>query len=431
MPLNTFAASTTVTTSTSLSGILKNVAVNTGVSVKNIGTINNLLNRGEVIGGTVQGSIFNTGGTLSGVALTKGSVLSGGRLNGVLSGIGFVQNAVLDVSALSEGIQVGSQTKVTQKTVSNNIGVNLTNAAKSSAGVFTLDKPFLLVEAGTKTVEYSIATLVQLGLNVAFGNTSSRVTLNNPTLLLSNPELGNVVVPVVPYAIYTTNRADGLQVNTQGRIEIVKNGILMVFTPSSADYSAYLAGIFNIGAASSTSTSGITYAQYNEAVFAFQFGMFTESSSTGTLRSSSALELESEDVDTDTDTDTAAATFSMEGDIREPLSYKIVVHYPDGTIQSLVPSVHDPVGFEEALTANNWVYLTNPNTGVITVADVVTGKPVHHWLPSYNVSPVVSAGEEEEESVVSGIESAGDINGDGKEDSYFLTAAGLQVLYGL
>ena len=394
------------------SGPQEDLVVPDGGVVQNDGEIVNLVNAGTVIGGTLSGEIDNSQGTIIDVTIAADSIVSGGLIEGDLSGSGTIENALLDVSSVSEDIVIGKGTKVTSDTVSNVPGLVLTNAIRNDDGTLNVDAP-LLVDNGN---ELSVSDISKSAVDSLFQNSTTDATVeSNGIVEFSNSELVDVVIPVKPLSVVSSNLSDGVSFNRNGELEIVSNGLLVTYAAASADQEAFKAGIESIGANANLFDNGLVIVEFSgnslSLRFKIQADTVADNNSGATL-----IALNGE----------AEASFQSIDDDSNPNGFRILITYPDGTTQDLLPELHNKTSFAIRLENAELDYEVSAISGIITILEnqTVVGK----FMPSYTLekttSPVVSG------SAVQ-IETAGDLNSDGINDYYFITEEWTQALFGL
>lgn len=394
--------------STTTTGEVQGLTVAPGSSVSNQGVLTDLNNAGTVTGGRVKGSVTNQPtGVLSGVTLDPGTVVSGGKLTGSLKGAGSVKNALLDITDIEPGVTIGSGTKVTRSTVNSVAGLNLTGAIRDESGALNLNHPLFV---DTDESEQTALDLAKTAVNNLFGNDDSTVddTDGDGTATIDNPVLADSIVLVTPTSIETTSEANGALLNTRGELTIINDGIKMTFAPSSADGAAFTAGLEAAGASSESLAAGLVQVSFDGGMIAFHFSFVAaEASGSGAILALS----------------NGQATFSELGSIADPANYRVLVTYPSGVSQTLIPALHDIDSFELWMEAGDFSYAIDSLTGIIEISDA--NVVVFRGIPEYLLRDSVGT------AGVINFNNAVDMNSDGISDVYFDTDAFRQVIYGL
>lgn len=394
---------------TSTSGEVNDLTVESGDEVDNLGTLNNLNNAGTVNGGTVKGTVTNQPtGVLNGVTLDPGTVVSGGTLTGSLKGSGEVKNALLDITEIEPGVMIGSGTKVTRATVNSVSGLDLTGAIRDDSGALNLNHPLFVDDDES---ELSALDLALDSINDLFGNDDSTAddVDGDGTATIDNPDLADAIVLVTPTMIETTSEGDGVLLNARGELTIINDGIKMTFAPSPADAAAFTAALDAAGASSDLLAGGLVQVTANGGMFAFHFSYVATEPATGggTISALSSGE----------------TTFSELGSIADPANYRVLVTYGNGVTQILIPALHDVDSFEAWMDAGSYDFVIDSLTGFIEISD--SSVVVFRGIPDYVLQdPVGSPGTVDFNSAI-------DLNDDGFSDIYFDTEASRQVIYGL
>lgn len=380
--------------------------VQPGSTVSNFGNLIDLNNSGTVTGGRISGNVMNqVTGILQDVTMSPGTVVTGGRLTGQLKGEGMVKNALLDITSIDSGVKIGAGTKLTRASVQAVNGLDLTGAIRTDNGELNLNHPLFVDTDGS---EQSVLDLALRSVNALFTNPNSVVddSDGDGTATIVNSDLGNATVFVTPTGVETTSDGDGVSFNERGELTIVNSGIKTTFAPSPADAEAFAAALAAVGANSEIQPNGRVQVTFNGGRLALNF------SYAATQDPASLLALS-----------TGETTFSELGSSSDPATYRIVVNFPGGMSQVLIPALNEIETFSSWVTSSGYTLNIDGVSGIVTVRD--GDSVVLRGIPDYALRDGITApGVVEMNPTI-------DINGDGHYDFYFDTNDSRQVIFGV
>ncbi len=398
--------------STILVGNLTDQVIKAGQVVTNQGTLINPINSGTVNGGNLSGNVSNSGtGVLNNVNLNSGTTVTGGSMTGSVTGEGTIKNSLINVATLVSTITIGSGSKVSTTTAKNVSGLNLTGAVVDGSGKLLLTQA-LLVEPDGK--ELSILQINKAAIDKLFGNLST--TFQNDTksnlLQIMNPGIAGLVIPVTPVAVVTTTEPDSVSViNSSGELLIVSKGIKTTFTPAASDLAAFQSGINTHGGNTNLLANGLVFIDISGGKFSVRFSLVASAQqASGTSASGSGAAASS-----------SAAGFKESGSLLKPATYRVTVHYPNGSKQELLPSLHNLDSFQSLLGGTGMQAVISGVDGSIEIRDAAN-KTTWRGIASYIVSPL-SGGMR--------VSNTNDLNGDGISDLFFDSGIYRQAIYGL
>ncbi|HWK53711.1 MAG TPA: hypothetical protein VNR18_05030, partial [Hyphomicrobiales bacterium] len=370
----------------------------------------NLTNNGLVNGGTLAGTVQNNG-TVQNVTLADTAV-RGGVLKGNVQGKGTITDALVDVTALSPDVTLGAGTRITADTAHNVPGLDLSEAIRGSDGTLDADQPLLVTEAGENL---SLRELARQGVDAAFASGGTQVEDGNGILALSTNELPETVVPVVIGAVSTTDEPDGVRLAENGDLLVTRGGVQTRFVPAPLDTEALEAGLQDIGA-DATEAGGALLVQVGDTTFSLRLALFAnpapEQEASALLEGYGIQALQGD-----------GAWFTTVGSPSNPVSYRILVNYPDGSSQEVLPYLHDVQGFGRWIEDLEWSFKASSVNGQLQVWDS-EGRLLGRGIPAYQVS---EAEKVDEPSLKLGE----DVNGDGLRDWVFRSGTRSQVIYNL
>jgi len=368
-----------------------------GTITNTLGTIANAANQGTITGGTLSGTIANTG-TLQDIRLAPGARIDGGTISGSLaaSSTATVANALLDVSNVPAGVVIVQGCMVTLRTVASNPGLDLTTAVTNADdGRINPDSPLLQSASGPGE---SVATLFGTATRSVLSDTSLAVsTAADGTMLIRANSLGGTIVPLVPEQVLTTTGVNGLEVLSTGGIRTTQNGIAITLAPTAYDATSW----GSLGLDIENHAGGVMVVTLSPStLLAARFDLLAVP---GPAAASQNLQV------------------GVEGDSTQPESFRYTVTYPDGTLQRLQPSLHDPAAFSTAMQDFGLSYTMNSSS--ITELLDGSGQVLLRFVPSYQFEPPPSG------TTATSFLPSGDVNGDGHADYHMITPAGKQLLY--
>ncbi len=362
------------------------------------------------------GQLVTNRGVINSVELAAGSTVDGGTVTGAITGSGTLKNARIDATSIDPSVIVGQGSTVTSSTVSNVSGLVLTDALRDEQGMLQLSQPLVVEDDGS---ELSVLDIAKAAIDELFGNENTDFSngTDDGTVELSNPDIEDLVVPIAPISVETTDEPDSVSIaNAHGEFIIISNGIKTTFMPAAADLAAFQAGIDASGAVSDLLSDGSVSIQFNGSSFSLRFSLVAS------LPPSSPISIAA--------LTTGEATFSEQGTLSDPATYRVLIHYPDGITQEVLPAIHDINVFDAWLAAGGFAAIINGLDGTILFQDrgFLVTKDVDVWrgIPSYGLLPPVPAAPGSVDFL-----STTDLNGDGIGDIYFDTDTSRQVIYGL
>lgn len=342
---------------------------------------------------------YNTGKTLDSAHIDAGTTIVGGIVTGAVTGTGTLKNAVIDATGVGKGITVGQGCKVTPQTVLGNPGMNLTGAITKQTNVKDPTIPILTDPDGTGGS--CVADLVKQGVTAALADTGTTVTADGATgvVLIQSAVLQDALVPGVVTAVETTGETDGVKLSDSGNLVVVAGGIKTTLAPAAANSPEFISAVGNLGLTHEELDNGVKKVTGAGLNFCFRFDLLVQEN-TGKMAAN---------------TGTGAATFEFQGG-----SLRVV--YSNGSIQNMVPFVHDMAALVSGL--QGLAVTCDPSSGIITVG---SGKGALSFLPDYILAPaqVLPKGK----SVVFVI--VDDANQDGIDDILMKTQTACQVLFAL
>ena len=418
-------------------GTLTGVTIQEDVTITNEGTIEDVTNSGTIQGGTVGGTTQNKGvianatntgtiqgGTLAGTTQNKGTInnvtlvsnasIDGGKISGTLAGgpgtNSTVKNALIDATSISN-VKIGFGCKVTQNTVKNVPGQDLTGAITKPDGVVDTGNPLLVDAAGN---ELTLGDLLKNQAKTTLGDNQADIESDpvTGTAKISSKAFNDVIVPVKALSVFTTTEPDGVSATSSGEIVIINSGIATTLAPSSPDLQAFNSALSGGGITSDVKNNGVVTVELPDGLrLSLRFDSFAVMTASIQALSGNGFAA-------------APPVFTFKGDPDDLESFHILAIYSDGLTQKMPPFVHDLDKFKEFMKTFNLTYQIIPSTGVIEVYDAA-GTLFYRGIADYTLTdPPAGA---------TGItfEDAGDINGDGLDDLYMITETAKQIIYTL
>jgi len=295
-----------------------------------------------------------------------------------------------------------------------------TAASERLTNVLTaVSNPDGVTVAGSTASEVLLSALVQFltGGSQALVTEDGRIVmaLNNGGIELTVDALtGTLMIKapgetysaaVVNTRIVSSSVPEGLSFMRDGRALIVANGVAMELAPIAVDLVGFTSLVEGAGYEMNLRERGAVHVTLgaNDTFV----GVFAYDNLANTSGSCGASTL----------TDPAGEPNSA--------GYAFGVKCSNGVTQKIVPFVHDPV-FYRSVTDYGLTLTTDRNTGIITIPNVGVYKP------GYFVSKLSSA---QQQFLATNKDARGvafefrDLNGDGRGDVVFYTAAGAQHLY--
>lgn len=240
---------------------------------------------------------------------------------------------------------------ISQSYAKANPGLNITSIILTTVGAESILDPtakFLKIDS---TLSYSVVELVADFLKTLLKDSSIQVaTSTDGVMTISSPNFGGIVFTVITGALFTTADSDYSTSTDTGNIVICTQNMLIVLYPAGANQTVFKETIESF--AGWTVTYGADHLvlvnipdvpEYNMMAFRFQF-----------YADKSKL------------TETGSALCGFSGNVFEA----VVVTYPDGTKQNMVPFIHEPETFSAVLKKDyNQTCAIDSDTGLISIKD--------------------------------------------------------------
>ncbi|HWK55481.1 MAG TPA: hypothetical protein VNR18_13975 [Hyphomicrobiales bacterium] len=383
------------------SGDATGLVVGDGRVVNNSGTLTNLTNNGIVSGGALAGTVQNNG-VLANLRLAAGTTVRGGTLRGAIQGSGTVTDTLLDVSALSADITLGAGTQITETAARNVTGLDLGTAVRGSDDA--LDTAVqLLVDADGDA--WNLRELARRGINLFFGNSGTQVTEAKGVLNVRNGALGTAVASILPVALHTTDQPDGLVLSPDGDLLVSALGVETRFLPSPLDAAALTTGLQQRGATVQESANGLRQVQMDGNTLSLRLGLLADPATApgGVLEE--------------------GAVIHTVGTVANPAGHRLLVEYPNGSTQEMLPYLHDVAALAAWIEDIGWSYTINPVNGQVVVRDA-HGTVLGRGIPAYGLTVQAPTGQ-------TTLRATTDLNGDGRNDWLFSAGAWSQAIYNL
>ena len=442
--------------------VISEVKVETGATVDNTsGEFDNLDNDGEVDGGRITGTINNNGtiahatlqgavtnnGALSNVNLEEGTAVSGGTVTGTITGSNAViTNAVIDADSIS-GVTIGSGCKVTQETLANNPGLDLSETLRDESGNINPDAPVVIGDDGE---EYSFADILVQATNDYLADTTASKDVvsedENGGVHLDADNLGVVQVSVYISSVRTVDEEDSISITATGELRIVEDGIEHILTPAPMDKTAIQDGLISLGISSEIFQDGLILAKFQSSgerdAVRTETSMILPATISNYNTFNSAMDIYNSKMafrfvtfavkDNDSGdgkeegTGSVGFTFKITSELHQTVS--ILITYPDGSTQEMVPFVADTESFKAVVdqipglydsryaTGGPYTYYFDAWTGSILIYSGATSELLWLGIPDFVVTNLGADAVVPAIGLVDG--NGGDYNGDGKKDFY-------------
>jgi len=215
------------------------------------------------------------------------------------------------------------------------------------------------------THSYSVVELVTDFLKTSLKDSSIQVgATTDGVMTISSPNFGGIVFTVITGSMFTTADSDYVKNTVTGNIEICTKNIIITLYPAGADQSMLKKTIENYGGW--TVSYGLDHLvlvdvpNISEYMLAFRFQFYADRSNLS-------------------DTGESLCVFS--GDVYGT----VVVTYPDGMKQNLVPYIQDPEAFDAVLKkGSTQTCAINSNTGEILIKNA-QGGVIWKGMPEYKL----------------------------------------------
>ena len=291
-------------------------------------------------------------------------------------------------------------TILSQSDLTSNIGKDITGVITKTDGKLDPAINFLLIGS----TKYSVVSLLEHYLQTALADSSITVTSDaNGVITVSSPNFGSCIFSVMigDLTATTENAAGAAQEVSTGDLKINIDGVAMTFYPACADQQTFDQTIQSYGWTVSYGANNVITVKVTSALsLSMRFQNFAFNSSDATDNTAS----------------TTQCKFTADAD------GTIKVRFPNGTIQHLIPYVHDPESFKTTMTNNGFIFMINSNTGIVQI--VSNGSVSWQGLPDYALYSSSQA------ITVPSI-SLQDGNGDGISDLLFCTSQANQYIYAI
>ena len=301
--------------------------------------------------------------------------------------------------------QVNTGDTITQQAAQANPGLDLVPAATDETGLnFVLDHPLVRETDGKYKTAFD---LIKDEVDAFLTETT---TQSNPDqtghVSITADALGNYFVPGTISSIVTTDQADSLEFTAQGGLSIVRSGVAFSLAPAPVNQGAFVAGLSKAGLSGTVDATGVVMTTLaNGSQMAFRFNWFAHNHDLSSLFSD------------------AATSFTLQAVDPASHVYKVLVSYPDGSSQTIAPSVHDIPQLSGWLDGLGLSYRFQNNGALDLLGEA--GKTIWRLIPDMAVRTA--------DPDVSGIRvtAAGDLDENGLNDFEVKTQNGSQYLFSI
>ncbi|MBI5591139.1 MAG: hypothetical protein HY881_11720 [Deltaproteobacteria bacterium] len=277
-------------------------------------------------------------------------------------------------------------------------GLNITpiiTTTVNGQSVLDPNAKFLQIDA---THAYSVVDLITEYLKGALGDSSIHMdTSADGVMTIGSQNFGGIVFTVITGSLVTTDASYYFKSTDTGNIEICTRNIIITLYPAGADQAIFKQTIESYaGWTVSYGADHVVLVNAPNYPMAFRFQLYADKSKLTATGSSQCL-------------------FTGNNN-----SYgTVVVTYPDGTKQNLIPYVHDPEGFASLLEIGySLTCVIDSNTGKILIKN--GDSIIWEGMPEYKLNaPDQSVVNSEIQSVAQNL----------NLNLLFLTAQGSQVLF--
>ena len=439
---NTVTAAITITDTDLTPTVIGDGSILDGNSVI-IGTVKDLV---------IEKGVFidNSGGVIENATLKDDVVITGGRLTGVITGEGNAEilNAVIDVDSIT-GVRLGYGSVVTQKTVLNNPGLVLTFTVTGDGDIRDPEKMFFIDENGA---EQTALSLLSTGYADYLGDPDMKIEVNDARgrFTISSDKLNGRIMPARVSCILASQSSNMVGLNNIGEVKVTVNGIESSMAPAGADEDAIVTGLEAIGVSTVINPDGVVLADVTgqkrnaegKNIFIRDASklspttrwLYHSTPGTGSgdqrVRIGCRFKPYAYPAALPNAFSAGTATFDLTIGDAALSTYNVLITYPDGATQDMIPFVHDPEAFEDIMTSieatQGISYQIDPDSGIIDLMDAAGGV---FWklIPDFYI---YDTPENVTEAMVQMAETAGgDLNNDALSDFYFITPNGKQILY--
>jgi hypothetical protein len=232
-------------------------------------------------------------------------------------------------------------------------GLNITaiiTTTVNGASILDPTAKFLKVDA---THSYSVADLVVDYLKTLLKDSSVHAdTSSDGVMTIGSPNFGGIVFTLITGSLATTAESDSFSATALGNIQICTKNIKIILYPAGADQALFKQTIESYGWTVSYGADHTLLVSTPDYLMSFRFQLFADKSRPLATGASQCL-------------------FSAGTN-----GYGIGVTYPDGTIQNIVPYVHDPDAFAAYLMTSysltcgidsytGMIYINNDQGGIL------------------------------------------------------------------
>jgi len=239
-------------------------------------------------------------------------------------------------------------------------GLNITSII-TTAGILDPNAEFLKINS---ILSYSVADLVAEYLKAALNDSSLYVNTDaNGVMTIGSPNFGGIVFTVITGSLVTTADSGYFKSTGTGNIEICTRNIIITLYPAGADEATFKQTLESYGLTVSFGVDHVMLVDSPGYLMAFRFQMYADASNLSGTGTSECL---------------FTANANGYG--------TLVVTYPDGTKQNILPYVHEPEAFAALLAQNLMTCAIDPNNGKIWIYNS-QGSVVWKGVPEFILYP--------------------------------------------
>jgi hypothetical protein len=199
------------------------------------------------------------------------------------------------------------------------------------------------------TLSYSVADLVLEYLKALLNDASIQVkTSADGVMTIGSPKFGGTDFVFITGSLMTTADSHYLKSTESGNIQICTRNIIITLYPAGADQAMFKQTLESYGLNVSYGPDHLVLIEAGtDYLMSFRFQMYADRSR-------------------QSDTGASQCSFAFNA-----IGYgTVVVTYPDGTVQNLVPYIHNPEAFSDYLMKTyNLTSSIDSNTGIIYIKD--------------------------------------------------------------